>query len=289
VVDPETEREVLRRTLPDTASLEIAVEQLSHVLYAVIEALLQTARSRQSARPTPTARPEPPSRSSEPLSSSPPASAPEPEPAPTVTPSSDDAGVRPSRRLSSGPSLLVGAFARLLTIDSSSILPGGGLSLAARSREDGLAFGGSVTGALHSSQEIFFEGARGRVRPLSLRAYGTVSGPTQSRVLLVAGFGGGIDVFQVEADSAPPDVAAQSSTVSDVILGTLFGARFPVAGALGLDAAFTLDLDLSPRHFVAEQGERRLVLLELGRFRPAFVLGASYSLTSSSQAARSRP
>jgi hypothetical protein len=173
----------------------------------------------------------------------------------------------------------------LLALDSSSIVPGGGLSLALGSRDDGLAWGGTLMAALHASNELVFEEARGGVRPFSLRAYGTVSGPTASAVTLIAGLGGGIDILRVETNALPSDAHTEESTVVDAILGSLLGARIPLGGRVMLDAAFTLDLDLTPRRFVMEQGGRRAGLLELGRFRPAFVLGGSYSLAGSSSGA----
>jgi hypothetical protein len=265
VVDAETEREIVRRTLPESASLEISVEELTHVLYAVVEGLLQTARSRLADVPAkvPAAPPPPAPETPRPEMAQPPA-----------------------RRSSGGPSLSVGAFGRLVSIDSSTILPGGGLALAGRSREDGLAYGGALMAAMHASNEIVFEAARGGVRPLSLRAYGTVSGPTESGVSLLLGLGGGVDLFRIESDSAPPDASTQGSTVVDAILSSLLGAHIPIGGRVSLDAAFTLDLDLTPRRFVMEQGGRRTPLLELSRFRPAFVLGGSYSLVGSSSAPR---
>ena len=91
-----------------------------------------------------------------------------------------------------------------------------------------------------------------------------------------------MDLLSVESESAPLDAQTGTSSVADPILGALLGARIPLAGRLFLDAAFTLDLDLSPRRFVIEHGDRRTTLLELGRFRPALMLGASYSLAGSS-------
>jgi hypothetical protein len=270
VVDAASEREVLRRTLPDSASLEISVEELTHVLYAVIEALLQTERAPESTPAPPPAEPPPP----------PPKALPPPdthEPAP--------------RRPASGPSVAVGAFARLLAFDSSSILPGGGLGLAARSRDDGFAYGGSLMAAMQASNEIVFEEARGGVRPFAFRAYGTATGFTASGVALSAGLGGGIDLLRVESESLPVDAHTETSTVVDAILSSWLGARIPLGGRVSLDAAFTLDLDLTPRRFVVEQGNRRATLFELGRFRPAFVLGGSYSLvgSDSSGGAGARP
>jgi hypothetical protein len=271
VVDAQTEREIVRRTFPNSASLEISVEELTHVLYAVVEAMLQTDRSPpESAPATPL-----------PSDTAPPRSAP---PAP-------EKHEAPSHRQASRPSVAIGAFARLLALDSSSIVPGGGLSLALSSRDDGLAYGGAVMAALHASNEIVFEEARGGVRPFAARAYGTVSGPTASRVTLIAGLGGGIDILRVETNTLPADAHVQESSVVDAILGSLLGARFPLGGRLMLDAAFTLDLDLTPRRFVMEQGGRHAGLLELERFRPAFVLGGSYSLagSSSGESAGARP
>ncbi len=265
VVDAETEREIVRRTLPDSASLEISVEELTHVLYAVVEGLLQTARARAVDVP-----PKVPSAP------------------PRIAPSAPltDMDEPVARRSSPGPSLSVGAFGRLISIDSSTILPGGGVSVAVRSREDGLAYGGTLMAAMHASNQIVFEEARGGVRPFSLRVYGTVGGPTESTLSLLSGLGAGIDLFRIETDSAPPDSSTQGTTVVDAILSALVGARIPIGGRVSLDAAFTLDLDLTPRRFVIEQSGQRTPLLELGRFRPAFVLGGSYSLVGPSSTVR---
>ncbi len=158
VVDAQTEREIVRRTFPDSASLEISVEELTHVLYAVVEVMLQTERPAPEVAPAPAAG-RGASSGDELL----------------PPPDARRASAAPAERV--GPTVALGAFARLLALDSSSDRARG-WTLASRlgSRDDGLAWGGTLMAALHASNEIVFEEARGGVRPFSLRAYGTVSG-----------------------------------------------------------------------------------------------------------------
>lgn len=260
VVEESTDRELLRRTFPDSASLEIAVEELAHVLYSVVEALLNTERKTLEERPSAPPPVPPPKVTSRVL-----------EPPPPVEPP-------PPRERGLPPSVSIGAFARLLALDSSSILPGAGVEFGVRSRGRGVAFGGSLVAAMQAADFIAFEEARGGVRPVSFRAYATATGAGASSISLTAGLGAGVDWLRVETESLPIGARVEARTVVDPIVGSVLGARFPLGRHVSLDAAFTLDVDLIPRRFVAEQGERRSVLLELARFRPAFLLGGSYWL-----------
>jgi hypothetical protein len=257
VVEGGTGRELVRRSLPESSSLEISVEELSHVLYAVVEAVLQEPPREPPAPSQPLAEPAP----------APVASPPPREPAPKKTPRS-------------GADFDAGAFFRVVELGSSRMVPGGGLSLGVRSAHDGAAPGALLTAAVHGSTQVTHETASADLRLFSLRLYPTLTVPTGSAVSVVSGVGAGLDWFRIEQSRLSAEALPGVSSVLDVTLGALLGARIRASSSVTLDAAFSLDLDLTPHRFVADDGMQRSTLFELGRLRPGASLGASYSLTS---------
>ena len=256
IVEGDSERELLRRDLPESASLEVSVEELSHVLYAVVEAVLRE-------RP-PEPEPKVPAR--------------EPEKPRTKSPESSLAQQRQQER--GGADFEASAFFRLLDLGSSHLVPGGGVGILARSSEGRVAPGAMLMGAAHGSTRLSYGLATAGVRPFSLRLYPTLHVETGTSVSVVGGIGGGIDWFRVERERTPAEALPGVSSVLGMTLGSFLGARFQVSDDLALDAAASLDLDLTPHRFVVETESGRSTLLELGRWRPGATFGASYSLAN---------
>jgi hypothetical protein len=261
IVEGESEREVLRRDLPESASLEVSVEELSHVLYAVVEALLRER--------TPEAES---------------AGALEPAPPPAITQPDEPPRSRRKPAKRSGADFEVGAFFRVLDVGSSRIVPGGGALLQARASEGTARPGALLMGAAHDSTSLNYGLATAGVRPFSLRLYPTLTIATGTSVSLVAGLGGGMDWFRVERERTPAEALPGVTSVLDMTLSSFLGARFELSAGLGLEANASLDLDLTPHHFVVETESGRSTLLELGRLRPGATFGASYAVVDGASA-----
>jgi hypothetical protein len=255
VVEGESEREILRRDLPESASLEVSVEELSHVLYVVVEALLREKPPEPALKVAPVEPVRPPARPPE-------------KPQRKRT--------KPAPR--AGAEVDAGAFFRVLELGSSRLVPGGGIALATRGSQGTVAPGATLMAAAHGSTPVSYGVAAAGVRPFSLRLYPTLNVATGTSVTVVAGLGGGIDWFSVERERTPAAALPGVGSVLDMTVGSLLGARFELGDGLALDAALSLDLDLTPHSFVVETENGRSTLLELGRLRPGATFGASYSL-----------
>ncbi|HVJ16919.1 MAG TPA: hypothetical protein VM686_15870, partial [Polyangiaceae bacterium] len=255
VVEGKSEREILRRDLPESASLEVSVEELSHVLYVVVEALLRE----KPAEPAAQVAPVPPAP---------------PAPKPLEKPQRK----RDTPQARAGADIEAGAFFRVLELGSSRLVPGGGVALVARSSQGTVRPGAMLMGAAHGSTPLSYGIAAAGVRPFSVRLYPTLNMAAGSNVSVVTGLGGGIDWFRVERELTPAEALPGVTSVLDMTVGSFLGVRFELSDGLALDAALSLDLDLTPHSFVVETENGRSTLLELGRLRPGATFGASYSL-----------
>jgi hypothetical protein len=257
VDDGRTRQELMRRRLADVSSLETGVEAAVHVVYASVEALLQLTAHRRAAKPAP-APPPPPTA----------------PPRPTAAPISG-VGERPER----GAGLDLGAAFRLVSLGDARLSPGAGAALDARIDAGALQAELAFLGVLHAASELEFNEGSAMLRPYALRVLPGVSVRLTPRLLASLGVGVGLDHFVLDAQSAPSGGTAIDRTVTDPVLASQLGLRFPIGGAWFLSVLGTLDLDLEPTRFVIGRGGAVEPLLALPRLRGGMLLIASLSPT----------
>ena len=307
VVESATQRELARRTLQTSGSLETSVESVTLVLYMVMEALLSEGTP-PDARPADgaaeAALPASPAAAatsaSEPESSrvaQPVPARPQPselpkrraKPAPSVnveheSASSDrDGGTAPVEpsKLGWGAS----AFLRVTTLDNTHALTGAGAAIEAQSKHSSPRPGALLFAAAHGSTAVGSGDTQAEIDTLSARLLATLELPWGSHVAGVFGAGGGVDWFR--ADTSSPAVGTgHSASFLDAALCALVGARIAVADPIVVSAAAGLDLDFEPREFVIQTGNTRRTLFEIERFRPSLMLGVGYSPGFSERGAR---
>jgi len=258
VDDGRTRQELMRRRLADVSSLETGVEAAVHVVYASVEALLQLTADRRAAKSAPAPAPAPP----------PPPSAPAGAPTPAH-----------AERSERGAGLDLGAAFRLVSLGDSRLSPGAGASLDARIDAGPLQAELDVLGVLHASSELDFNEGSAMLRPYALRVLPGVSVRLTQQLLASLGVGLGLDHFVLDARSAPSGGTATDTAVTDPVLTSQLGLRFPIGGAWFLSVLGTLDLDLEPTRFVIDRRETIEPLLALPRLRGGMLLIASISPT----------
>lgn len=302
VVETATRRELARRTLSTTGSLETSIESVTLVLYMVMEGLLSQNASSQAASAAPpreasspatrdTSGGAPPARPAreerpEPVKAerSPPptraASDEEEPPEPERLTADDDAeisGSEASRRFA--PSQLAwgaGAFLRVTSLDNTHALTGAGASLELHSTPPGPRPGVLLFGAVHTSTEVGSGDTRAELETASGRLLATLELPWGRRAAGLLGIGGGADWFR--ADTRSPTLGrGYSTSFLDAALCALLGVRLAIAEPIVASAAASLDVDFEPREFVARSGGTSRTLFELERFRPALMLGLGYA------------
>lgn len=244
VDDGRTRQELMRRSISDVSSLETGVEAALHVVLATVESTLQLAK--EKATPTPLA------------------------PAPRRV-------TRPSPR---GIGLDVGALARLVSLGDTRLTPGAGAALDLRADVGPLQAELGLWGAIHATSQLDFDGADARFRPSALRLVPGVSVPISRKMSASAGIGVGLDHFVLDAQTPPSGGRARDHAVSDAVVASQLGLRFPLAGAWFVSVLGTLDLDLAPTRFVVERDGAHEALLALPRWRGGLLLAASLSPTS---------
>lgn len=294
IVDGATQRELERRTLPEGASLETSVEAASHVLYMVVDSLLEEAPIEKSARTDPAETA--PKREMGPQSSSTfPKAKPNakveteldpdtdgeaaPDETPGATPERDAASANAStRRHSSALGLEAGVAFRTLYLGASRLQPGGGLALDLRNDTGSPRF--SIVGMVsaHAPIELGVDQASVTLLPWTVALVPSFQSELASRVDALVGASASLTWFSLSTGDRHGAHAASSAGGADVALGAVVGVRVRTSARLALTLSGTLDLDLMPRTFLADvEGERR-VLAELPRLRPMVSLSATYSL-----------
>jgi hypothetical protein len=270
VDDGRTRQELMRRRLADVSSLETGVEAAVHVVYASVEARLQLTADRRAAKLAP-APPAPAPPAPAPPAPAPPASAPA---APPRAPIPAHAG-----RTERGAGLDLGAAFRLVSLGDARLSPGAGASFDARVDAGPLQAELDVLGVLHSGSELDFNEGSAMLRPYALRVVPGVSVRLTQQLLASLGVGLGLDHFVLDARSAPSGGTATDTAVTDPVLTSQLGLRFPIGGAWFLSVLGTLDLDLEPTRFVIDRRETIEPLLALPRLRGGMLLIASLSPT----------
>lgn len=291
VIDAETHRELERRSLPSSASLEMSAEEAAHVLYVAAESALSAREARTEAGPAERRT--------------------EPSPAPPELPkierpeSAGRHGGTPERRREANRAASAPERDRA-TLDGSARAEAPARRSATRFQSDIRAFGSATTfGAAHAS---FGAGASvdggveiGMFR-LAAALAGTEYFPSEltrgglpasiagesGRAALVgaweattafvpfAALGGGVDRITVNASSPPPGAsAAGAESRVDPMLEGVLGAKVRIWRSLGAFFAFATDVDLSPHRYVVDAGGVTQTFLDLSRIRPVAFVGLS--------------
>lgn len=297
IVDGATQRELERRTLPEGASLETSVEAASHVLYMVVDSLLEEAPIEKSARtsdsaaapvaadPTPKREMGPQSPSTfrkaktkvEPEIDADGEAALDEAPGPILE--RDAAKSNGStRRHSSGFGLEAGVAFRTLYLGASRLQPGGGLALDLRNDTGSPRF--SVVGMVsaHAPVELGVDAASVTLLPWTVALVPSFQSELASHVDALVGASASLTWFSLNTGDRHGARAASSAGGADVALGAVIGVRVRTSARLALTLSGTLDLDLMPRTFLADVDGERRVLAELPRLRPMVSLSATYSL-----------
>jgi len=307
VRDGTSGRELGRRTLEQSASLETSVEAAVLVVYMIVEARL----SEETATPAETQVPAPGTTPASPPAAAPvpakPAANPAPAPAPPSKPKPrprreaerpeepEDAAevsgveelVEPDRpKASSAVSVSAGALLRVGTLDNVSAITGGGILLEARDKRS--KFGAMLLGAAHVPSDVQYASAYADIQTFSARLLATQGFEIGSSFSALFGVGPGIDWLRSVPRAAPAEVRTGAATVVDPILSATVGARLPLGRHALLMAAACLDLDLAPHSFVIDVGNERHTLLAPERLRPSVLVAIAYTSGDDQRASGAR-
>jgi len=263
IVDGKTQRELDRRVLPEGSSLETSVEAVTHVLYMVVESLLD-----ESAPETPPS-PEPaPPPVAKPPETSVPVATPEEAPEPSSPP--------PVRAGAFG--LETGIFFRTLYLGGAHLSPGAGLALDLRADRSEPQVSVAFALALHTPIEVALGGATARLQPFTAALLPSLQTELGKNVVGLFGAGASVTWFSLETHAAEGASVASSAGSADVALDVTAGLRFRLSSRIAMTLSGALEVGLAPRAFVGELGGERRVLAELPRLRPFVSLSATYSL-----------
>jgi hypothetical protein len=288
-------KELERRTLPSSASLEVSVEEAAHVVYMAVESSLHggdpdAVEATPSDAPSATAPEAAPTPAPTPAATSAPAPAPAPAATPAPAPATPAVPVvvveQPAVQRDSGVagpgtplplSAGVSVFGAVTSFAASHPLGGVGVAL------DGALGSGRVRPAALLSLDAFFpaQASNGRDDSLgaqSARLDAMVEWLATSRLVLAAGAGGGAD--RITFDAAPSTASLQASgaeTRVDPVFEALLAARFRITGGLGVFALIAADVDLKPHRYVMQTDSDVTTVLALPRARPVGFLGLTYA------------
>ncbi|HEY5372559.1 MAG TPA: hypothetical protein VIK01_02690 [Polyangiaceae bacterium] len=90
----------------------------------------------------------------------------------------------------------------------------------------------------------------------------------------------GVDWLTFTPTDTTAELQASSSTRVAPVLGALLGARAHLGAGLDATLGLGLDFDPTPRTWLVAEGERRVPVLEMLRFRPSAALGLEWTLPS---------
>jgi hypothetical protein len=288
VVESESRRELARRVLPPSPSLEASVEVVAHVLYRVVESELDqqadpgersAPRARQRAvdgraRP-PRATPLAPSKAREEDDGG-------DDKAKQETGDDDEPSPERSPAGATGNGAWgfdAGILFRGVSLGSGHYLPGGGVAMDVHGPARPFGFGALLVGAWYPSTEIAAGAVTAALHHYSVRAMPALDWRLGATTTAFAALGGGADWFRASPERTPPDaIQARSVSSVDFMLGALLGFRLGIADRTAIVFAGGLDLDLTPKVYVVDDGLGRQALLELPRFRPSLLAMLSFSI-----------
>jgi hypothetical protein len=287
-------KELERRTLPASTSLEVAVEESAHVLYMALESALHARPENAAATAGAAASPgsatagsagspgnpastageaATPDAGTDTAANAPTASAESNSAAPRAgeepttreaassetrakppSPESEDRQRPPGHGAPLPFAARLSAFGGVSSFQAEHVLPTAGGALDA-------AFGtGTVRGGAWLSFGASFPSTvsnrvAGSVRAESLRLAATAEWLAWPRVGFVLGAGGGVDRVTFDPGASTPALQAGTPTTrANPLVATFLGARFRIAGGFGAFALAALDVDLTPHRYVAAMG-----------------------------------
>jgi hypothetical protein len=300
VVDGVTRRELARRTLAQTTSLETSIEAVALVLYMIIESLLpqdsdaaadleatdaaEPTPDRDQTAPTDTST-KPPRRESTRTSAS--ASPSRDASASKAVAARDDDEPRAGSSPTAPISVAAGAFLRTLLLDGSRPLVGAALSAELHGQSE---FGVALLAAAHAPTEFSFDAADFDLALYSSRLSPRAPLWVGPRVVALLELGAGVDWFRTRLERAPPDATGASSTSSlSYVVSAAVITRIRLTRTLLLSGAVGVDLDVLPQRFVVEADEQRSPALEPARLRPWLLVGLALSPSQSSRLQSTAP
>jgi hypothetical protein len=299
VVDAETRRELERRSLPASRSLEMSVEEAAHVLYMVAESALAGRDSRTpaggdtAAAPSSSRAPEPRKPTVEPSTRSAPQSKPPREPPRDHgegEPLDDDRGEQRHRKASARFQSELAAFGTAAAFGAARALVGFGGSLDAGARTGSFRVSGALSGSAYLPSRLTRGAAAASLSAESARVEVIGAWAATSVFEPFFAIGGGADRIALDADSPPPGASPTGveSRMDPIVTGAL-GAKIRLSRTFGAFFAFATDVDLSPHRYVIDADGAEQTFLELARIRPALFVGVSVSVAGGSAGGEARP
>lgn len=299
ISDGATSQELERRSLPEGAAPEAAVESAAHVLLMVVESVLDrraAAReapagtqppasaaapretsetsARREARGTPALRE--PSETSTPSSPAPPGPVVPSRPEGALDQTRSDRGT--DTAAASPIELDVGVLGRVLSLGEGRLLPGAGMGVDLGLLDAAVLFGVSGTFAAHVPMTIESEGATATLTPISVALNPTLGKRLGGAWSAFVGFGADWTWFSLATRGPRGVTRSRSAGGVDTTLYGLLGLRAHVTSRLSLTLRGALEYDPAPRTFTATAGTERRVLATLPALRPTMSLLCAYSL-----------
>jgi hypothetical protein len=250
VEDGASRRVLVHRVLPPSDSIDVTVEEVSHVVYMAVDSVLR----------------EPP-QAPPPVPAKPPAPEAPRSAAPRVAPWGLDAAMFFAASVSASSRVLYGA--------------GAGLDLGWRGTAPRLSLGVSATVFAPAQYEAATVDAL--VMPVSLRVAPGIEWLRTSLVAAEIAATTGLDWFRVEPGSSQaPGARIEETTANlDPTVGAAARARVRLRGGVDLLAGLALDFDCYPhRYVVAAGGDYRELFLP-PRWRPSLVAGLTFPVAGS--------
>jgi hypothetical protein len=286
IVDGASRRELDRRSLPPDTTLEAAVESAVHVLFMLVESLLDEQAAPSSETPS-TPIPAEQGASKDDVKDT----APREHPAPVAT-TPPGAGTRAAPRQDTGVSevhasgrrepplgLGVGVLARVLHFGAGQMLPSAGAELELsfsrmRPRLGAVWYFAASTPFVLSSPD-----ATAKLYPFSSGLLPNVEFDLGEDFSAIAGAGVVLTWFSLSSAGPPGAVVGHSTGGVDTALSAMVGVRARTGPRFSLTLLGALDYDLEPRSFVAfDGGGGRHVLGALAQWRPSLSFVVAYSL-----------
>jgi hypothetical protein len=272
VMDGTTGEELDRRSFPALLSLETAVEATTHVVYFVVETLLNPPPRRATPAKAPT----------KPM---------EPSPAPTyiaeATPTPPSPAHPAGAAVRAGFDL--GLAVSVTSLGNGELLPGAGLTGELRIHgASRLKLGSLFSATTHTPIDLDFATAKARLRSSQFRLLGMLDLPVSSAADFSVGGGAALEwLHVVPARQADEIAVTEARSLFKPLLSAAAGVRLSLGKRTVLSALGGVDVGPTKSHFVARASGARQELLETPTWRPLFLLSASTSLDESSRFAES--
>ncbi|MGC4091946.1 MAG: hypothetical protein QM756_29495 [Polyangiaceae bacterium] len=231
IVDGKTQRELERRVLPEGASLETSVESVTHVLYMVVESLLDEAAREQPQQPDSARPPEAPAPKQAPLNPPPVA----PKPAAAESPASP--------RRSSGLGVEGGVLFRTMYLGETRLQPGAGLALDFRSDRANPHLSMALGMAIHTPVDLSLDGASARLQPFSFALLPSLQGELGSGLAGLFGVGASMTWFSLSTSTPDGVRGAQSAGGADLAIAAVAGIRLRLSSRVAATLSGALDVD----------------------------------------------